>query len=276
MKMTWILNMKLLKNKVVTLIIIVCVFMLITVAFSLKNSVVNQSDNYNIATSTRATAGMKKPDFANMQDVKEKKKAFMGYMLTSIRNADKEICAEKNELEKLTQSFQKNKILNPIEQTKLDVYGDYYKIKDANTIQEQLDLLDIKIGTAPTSFILAQAILESGWGSSRFARDYSNYFGLHCFKDGCGVKASGANVYLETFANATQSVLGYYHRLNTGSKFQDFREVRQKVNHGELSSTKLLDTLEDYSELEGDEYKVRLESVINHNKLDQYDDITAC
>ena len=164
MKMTWILNMKLLKNKVVTLIIIVCVFMLITVALSLKNSVVNQSDNYNIATSTRATAGMKKPDFANMQDVKEKKKVFIDYMLTSIRNADKEICAEKNELEKLTQSFQKNKILNSIEQTKLDVYGDYYKIKDANTIQEQLDLLDIKIGTAPTGFTLAQAILESGWG----------------------------------------------------------------------------------------------------------------
>ena len=83
-------------------------------------------------------------------------------------------------------------------------------------------------------------------------------------------------MYLETFANATQSVLGYYNRLNTGTKFQDFRKVRQKVNHGKLPSTKLLDTLEDYSELEGDEYKIRLKSIINHNKLNQYDNIKAC
>ena len=191
----WILSMKLLKSKFIALISITSTFLLITIVLSLKYSVASQSNSYNIATSTRVTAGIKKPDFHNMQDVKEKKKAFIYYMLTSIRNADKEICAEKNELEKLTQSFQKNKALNSIEQTKLDVYGDYYKIKDAHTIQEQLKLLDIKIGTAPTSFILAQAILESGWGSSRFARDYSNYFGLHCFKESCGVKASDADVY---------------------------------------------------------------------------------
>ena len=71
-------------------------------------------------------------------------------------------------------------------------------------------------------------------------------------------------------------MLGYYYRLNTGTKFKDFREVRQKVNHEKLPVTELLNTLDDYSELEGDEYKVRLEGVIKYNKLNQYDNIKTC
>ena len=268
--------MRLLTNKIFTLIGAITALLLITSVLSLKYSVASQSDDYNIATSVRTTVGIKKLDFASIQDVKEKKKTFIAYMLASICNANKEIYAERAEVQKLALSMQKNKELSSSAQVKLEKYSDYYKIKDAHSPQEQLDLLDIKIGTAPTSFILAQAILESGWGSSRFARDYNNYFGLHCFEDGCGVKASGANVYLETFVNATQSVLGYYYRLNTGSTFKDFRETRQKVNHSNLPSVELLNTLESYSELEGSEYKARLESVIRHNKLNQYDNLKTC
>ncbi len=268
--------MKLFKNKIVRLIVITCVFILITGTLPFKNTTINQSDNYNIATNSKLIKDIKKPDFASIQDIKEKKKIFIEYMLAASCNADKEIFAEKNELKKLTQSFQKNKSLNATEQAKLDRYIEYYKIKDAHTIKEKLELLDIKIGTIPTSFILAQAILESGWGSSRFAKDYNNYFGLHCFREWCHAKAAGADVYLETFDNATQSVLGYYNRLNTGSKFKDFREVRQKINNGKLPPTELLNNLENYSELEGDEYKTRIEGIISHNKLDQYDGIKTC
>ena len=103
-----------------------------------------------------------------------------------------------------------------------------------------------------------------------------------CFFD---LETTGVNVSLDRiveisilkiFPNATQSVLGYYNRLNTGTKFKDFREVRQKVELGKLPATELLNTLTDYSELEGDEYKIRLESIISHNKLDQYDNIKIC
>ena len=262
-----------LKNKnIIMIVIFLSATLLMATTVYFKYQVTDQGSNYNVATSTRATTGIKKPDFANMQDVKEKKSSFIKYMLASIRSANKEICAEKNEVKKLTTALQKNKELNSSQQTKLEKYIKYYKIKNTQTSQEQLKLLDIKIGTAPTSFILAQAILESGWGSSRFAKNYNNYFGLHCFKDGCGVKASGANVYLETFTDATQSVLGYYNRLNTGTKFKGFRKAR----HDKLPVTELLNTLEAYSELEGNEYKVRLEGVIKHNKLEQYDNIETC
>ncbi|MDE4982332.1 BAX protein, partial [Francisella tularensis subsp. holarctica] len=85
--------------------------------------------------------------------------------------------------------------------------------------------------------------------------------GLHCFYTGCGVKAQASDTYLEIFNNAAESVLVYYHRLNTGSKFVDFRITRDKIINQHLPPKTLLDTLENYSELVGSEYKDRLISV---------------
>lgn len=60
----------------------------------------------------------------------------------------------------------------------------------------------------------------------------NNYFGLHCFYEGCGVKVQAYDIYLEIFNNATKSVLGDYHRLNTCSKFVGFRIAMDKIiNH---------------------------------------------
>lgn len=48
---------------------------------------------------------------------------------------------------------------------KLSSYLEYYKIKTNHSIAEELDYLSIKASTIPTSFVLAQATLESGWGN---------------------------------------------------------------------------------------------------------------
>ncbi len=50
-------------------------------------------------------------------------------MSAAINNANKEICAEKIELKKLTTSFQKSKKLDSTQQEKLEKYIEYYKIK---------------------------------------------------------------------------------------------------------------------------------------------------
>ncbi|MDE5028396.1 BAX protein, partial [Francisella tularensis subsp. holarctica] len=73
-----------------------------------------------------------------------------------------------------------------------------------------------------------------GWGTSRFAKVYNNYFGPHCFYTGCGVKAQASDTYREIFNNAAESDLGYYHRLNTGSKLVDFRITRDKKINQQL------------------------------------------
>ena len=50
--------------------------------------------------------------------------------------------------------------------------------------------------------IIAQAILESGWGESRLAAVYHNYFGLKC-----GTKWTGKSVNLSTMEEYTREPL---------------------------------------------------------------------
>ncbi|MFV9924668.1 MAG: glucosaminidase domain-containing protein [Francisella endosymbiont of Hyalomma scupense] len=219
---------------------------------------------------------IKKPDFSKIKNFKEKKDAFIKYMLAAIEFANKEICLQQQQIQKLKNALDKKGSLSARQNKKLSSYLEYYKIKTNHSIAEELDYLSIKAGTIPTSFVLAQAALESGWGISRFAKDYNNYFGLHCFYEGCGVKAQASDIYLEIFNNAPESVLGYYHRLNTGSKFLDFRIARDKIINHQLPQKALLDTLKNYSELNGSEYRDRLISVIQHNNLRQYDSIKYC
>ncbi|OEZ33360.1 BAX protein [Francisella endosymbiont of Amblyomma maculatum] len=218
----------------------------------------------------------KKPDFSKIKNFKEKKDTFIKYMLAAIEVANKEICLQQQQIQKLKNALDKKGSLNARQNKKLSSYLEYYKIKTNHSIAEKLDYLSIKAGTIPTSFVLAQATLESGWGTSRFAKDYNNYFGLHCFYEECGVKAQASDIYLEIFNNAPESVLGYYHRLNTGSKFVDFRIARDKIINHQLPQKALLDTLENYSELDDGEYIDRLISVIQHNNLRQYDSIKYC
>lgn len=59
--------------------------------------------------------------------------------------------------------------------------------------------------------IIAQAILESGWGESRLAKDYHNYFGLKC-----GTKWQGKSVNLATWEEyeaGTAMVISDYFRV---------------------------------------------------------------
>lgn len=88
------------------------------------------------------------------------------------------------------------------------------------------------------SAVIAQAILESGWGKSTLARKYHNYFGLKC-----GSSWKGPSVNLNTkeeykqgtytdikanfrvFNSLDNGVKGYFDFINT-SRYQNLKGVR--------------------------------------------------
>lgn len=247
---------------------------LLAIILSFEQKVKYPTENFFIASSNYQK--IQKPDFSSIKDPTKKKAVFIKYMLTAIEIANNEICLEKKQIQNLKKAYLRKQAFNKKETDVLYEYLKYYKIEKKHSILDQIKLLELKINTVPTSFVLAQAILESGWGTSRFAKNYNNYFGLHCYSEDCGVKALDANVYLEVFNNATDSILGYYHRLNTGSNFKDFRIIRHKVNSQQLPLSALFDTLENYSEIGSQEYKQRLTSIIKLNNLTQYNSIKYC
>ena len=104
----------------------------------------------------------------------------------------------------------------------------------------------------PREIIIAQAVLESDYGTSRFATEGNNLFGVMTFNlDEPHLKPSnnksskfGAKVY----QNKCESVKHYIVVLNTGSAFKDFRELRfQMLKNNDLDVLDLVETLNRYA-----------------------------
>jgi Bax protein len=134
-----------------------------------------------------------------------------------------------------------------------------------------LKVLTKRLRTFPTSIVLAQAAIESGWGTSRFFQEANNPFGMWSFSDShARVKAlsgrAGKHVYLRKFNTLQASIEAYYTLLATGRTFQDFRNLKMETDQ----PLKLIQALNSYSE-RGTAYVNDLASVIVSNKLQQYD-----
>ena len=71
--------------------------------------------------------------------------------------------------------------------------------------------------------VIAQAVLESGWGESRLASQYHNYFGLKC-----GIRWPGETVAKEVIAGKCGNGEDRKKRLQAAG--YDYGAVQRKVN----------------------------------------------
>ena len=98
---------------------------------------------------------------------------------------------------------------------------------------------------------VAQAVIESDWGESRFAREANNFYGIiqtdrtephiQSLKD--------PRVILKVYGNKCESVADYITLLNHGSFFVPYREVRYKqIVNNNVQLMDVIDTLTPYAE----------------------------
>lgn len=94
------------------------------------------------------------------------------------------------------------------------------------------DLLN-RIDTIPPALALAQAANESAWGSSRFAREGNNLFGIWTYDESKGIvprgRAKGAKHLVRKFDNVDESVRYYIHTLNSHPAYQALRDARAEA-----------------------------------------------
>jgi len=134
------------------------------------------------------------------------------------------------------------------------VYNDSKEfIESLNTCINWVEKDRIIFQNVPREIILAQAIIESDYGTSRFAKEGNNLFGVMTFNlDEPHLKPYkdenskfGARVY----PNKCDSVKHYIFVLNNSSAFEDFRELRYKMlKEDNLDVLKLVETLTRYAE----------------------------
>jgi len=76
---------------------------------------------------------------------------------------------------------------------------------------------------------VAQAILESDWGQSRFATKANNFYGIiQTDETEPHIKSLNSDVMLKMYGNRCESVADYIALLNSSSAFKEYRDVRLK------------------------------------------------
>jgi uncharacterized FlgJ-related protein len=102
----------------------------------------------------------------------------------------------------------------------------------------------------PVLISVSQAILESNWGESRFAKEANNFYGIiQTDPTEPHIKSLNSNVLMKRYGRKCESVYDYIALLNSGSHFKKFREERlgQVFFTRRVDYDKLVDALEGYA-----------------------------
>ena len=192
--------------------------------------------------------------------IAQKKKIFIDMMLPSILIA-------KYHLEK-----DKQHLLELLKKDKLTVSDRLWLTKKRQIFKAKSnDELYDKMEIHPTSIIIAQAIIESGWGTSKFFKKANNVFGIWSFNVNdkripASEKRGKKTVYLKKYNSLEESIRDYFLTLSTKEAYKEFREKRLETQ----DPFELIKYLGNYSELR-DEYINNLKNTIQKNRLLAYD-----
>ena len=115
----------------------------------------------------------------------------------------------------------------------------------------------------PIEMLVGQAVLESGWGKSRFAKEANNLFGIRVFKSTAPhLLPKGIEEWqgwgVRVFETKCDSVKEYVRLLNEHPAYEDFRTMRAKMlaKNQKLDSKKLIKTLKAFSTTEDYDQRV--------------------
>lgn len=204
-------------------------------------------------------------DFAQIQDPKKRQKMFLRVVLPIVLIENRRI-HEQRVLAKLllkshppAKGTPMYKWLRKLTRN-LRVRGD---LRDPKVIERVLSRLD----EIPPALALAQAALETGWGTSRFALEGNSLFGQWTFKSDAGLEPTDrdedANHLVASFPNLRASVRAYMRNLNIGHAYSEFRLARAQLRTEglPLQAKVLAAHLARYSQ-RGEQYVSDLEKLI--------------
>ncbi len=212
------------------------------------------------------------PDFAKIRDVKEKKRQFFKYIRPAVERENNKILALREKVTLLKEQFLVEQVLELDQQHLVAKLSKSYKIKNNSTQLNQINELLARIDIVPSPLILVQAANESAWGTSRFARIGLNFFGIWCYKKGCGMvpnsRDNKAIHEVESFNSVDDAVQRYLHNINTNNAYIVLRTIRAQLRAQEqpLSPEILATGLLPYSQ-RGSEYVLEITSMIRHNQV---------
>lgn len=210
--------------------------------------------------------------------VKVKKELFYRAIVPMILIANEKILADRGELLTIADKISSGQALTEGDQDFLGQMKERYKV-EMDDLNSALEVLLHRVDTIPPALALGQSAYESGYGTSRFAREGNALFGQWTF-GGEGMKpeqhrASKGDYGVASFLWPLDSVKSYMDNLNTHKAYKELRDTRAKLRkEGKaVAGLDLVASLKSYSE-KGQEYVDTLRAIIEHNNLSVADKLS--
>lgn len=166
--------------------------------------------------------------------------------------------------EQLTKRIEEGKTIPEEKQMLLDSLMNCFR---ANSYQNLL----IRLKPHSTSLVLAQAALESGWGTSKSTQKGNNLFGIWTTPSDSNMimlkdKISDKHVYMKKYESIDESIDHYFLTIGRNDAYLEFRNQR----YNEENVYELIKHLNRYSELKSD-YTRLLRIMVRANDFEKYD-----
>lgn len=200
----------------------------------------------------------------------EKKKFFFEFFVGEIELENRKILKEREFVESLKNN--KNLQEDSYEYRILEELQVKYKVNNIYDYDKFLRRIDI----IPPSMALAQAAIESGWGTSRFFKEANNIFGEWTYNPNMGIiplrRKTGKKHFIRVFTNLQESIAAYMLNLNRTGAYYQFRAKRREMRLKDvfIDGVKLSETMSKYSGI-GHNYIKMLKNMIKRNNLAHYD-----
>ncbi len=194
------------------------------------------------------------------------KQSFINLVLPLILAANDELLQRREAVQAAVQAHDRDK---------LDQWAVLYRIEAEKLDDTELaERLLRRVDTIPVALALAQAAVESGWGTSRFARQGNALFGQWAWTESAGMRplaASNDRAVVRSFGSLLESVRAYMHNLNTHQNYKRFRDARYRLKPQTeaVKARRLAAYLDSYAEI-GQAYVEKLLVIISSNNFDHY------
>lgn len=202
------------------------------------------------------------PDLREQRAGPDRKIAFFNLLIPIIERQNAMVRADR---EFLLAARERNTWTRPARE-RLKRICDDYRMNCADPQRTDWDQLLSRVDTLPMQLVLVQAIEESGWGTSRFARESNNLFGMRCFGAECGVEQRGTGDRYQQFASVEDGVHAYFLNLNGHKAYDNLRKQRAALRGQgrEVTAEALIASLGRYS-VRGTAYMDQLRLLLNIN-----------
>ena len=212
-------------------------------------------------------------DFMTVEPASARKELFVKTILPIIFFENEKVLEERNKILEWWTATEGDLI-------KRDYWPDWLENISTKYSYEGENIGDLlmSVDIIPISLAVSQAAIESGWGTSRYAREGNAVFGQYTYKKDLGIlpkeRPEEENFLIRKFQTISDSTASYIKNLNTHNAYKGFRENRKKIrmNGEKISGMSLVKYLVNYSERKED-YIKDIEQMIQDNDFQDFDNI---